>query len=241
MYYFQSHISDPSSRWPNFGPLEALCFRETEDAPGKFTIEIVHAEALRKRVYYLLGDSVDKLGFMEAAREYFVWASGHHRRRQAFQQSGRIVHCRYHFYNFVFHTKAFLDTLSLFLNEELEVGLKGGDIDIAKARFRNRVAASDHAVSVALAPYEGWFLEVDNWRRHLIHRHGVPLMTTNVPGLLALFPDPRVSTFDIFNTPPARWLNQELTPALELVARWQEAADGVYNAVLGLVRERWFS
>src|SRR2546429_2362951 len=46
-----------------------------------------------------------------------------------------IIHARYHFYAFVFHTKSYLDKVALFLNAQYDLGFKAGSIELRRPEF----------------------------------------------------------------------------------------------------------
>jgi len=123
--------------------------------------------------YWHISDAIDKFGFMLLAHDALKDAL----KREV------ILHCKYNFYCFVFLTKAFLDAISLFLNEELHLGMSGGQVDITKKHFFNKLeqASGREPLAQQLKGFCNWFSLVVQYRIGLIHRRPAQVFGREVP------------------------------------------------------------
>jgi hypothetical protein len=123
--------------------------------------------------YWHLSDAISKFGFMILAHDAV---------KEAVKREVRIF-CQYNFYSFVFLTKAFLDAISLFLNEELRLGMSGGQIDITKKHFFDKLEQAQGRETLAkqLAGLCNWLSFVKQYRMELIHRRPAQVFGRYVP------------------------------------------------------------
>src|SRR6266516_708771 len=110
-------------------------------------------------------------GFMSLARDEV-------RKWQA-QVPDNIIHARYHFYSFVFHTKSFLDKVALFLNAQYNLVFKAGGVELRRPEFLERLERRKPALAHELRRLAGWYGRVSEWRDQMIHREGI-FATSNI-------------------------------------------------------------
>lgn len=147
--------------------LDELVTKEKKD---KWGLTVTYIEP---RHYWHLSDAVEKFGFMLLAYDSL---------NDALERDVRIF-CQYNFYCFVFLTKAFLDAISLFLNRELHLGMSGGQVDIAKKHFFDKLsqAQSREPLTKQLTGFRNWLSYVVQYRTGLIHRRPAWVIGKDVP------------------------------------------------------------
>ena len=74
------------------------------------------------------------------------------------------------FNNFVYDTKAFLDSVAVVLNELLLLDAKSSDIDLGKESFLNKISAKNETLANNIRSQKKWIKDVVMWRTNLIHR-----------------------------------------------------------------------
>lgn len=123
--------------------------------------------------YWHLSDAIEKFGFMLLARDALTDAA----KREV------LPFCQYNFYCFVFLTKAFLDAISLFLNEELHLGMSGGQVDITKKHFFDKLeqASGREPLAQQLSGFYNWLSFIARYRIDLIHRRPAQVFGREVP------------------------------------------------------------
>lgn len=77
------------------------------------------------------------------------------------------VYINYHLCNFIYCSKAFLDSVAVTLNYSFKLGFNGGSRDFNKSVFRETVTQK---VSSNYDNYATWINDVINWRDSLIHK-----------------------------------------------------------------------
>jgi len=83
------------------------------------------------------------------------------------------------FNNFVYDSKAFLDSVAITLKFSYDIdGSKGGDIDLGKDKFLNKIGVKDSEVGKKIKKQSKWINEVIEWRTALIHRLTTGVMPT---------------------------------------------------------------
>lgn len=107
-------------------------------------------------------DMVEKFGFMLLARDQI----------KAIGNSDQKV-VKYHCYNFIFHTKSFLDSISTFLNTEYNLGFKGGEIDLKHGKFITALKEKNSELVQKIDQLRNWISNVVEYRDALIHKHGL--------------------------------------------------------------------
>jgi len=118
--------------------------------------------ALKPSYYWHMSDAIDKLGFMVLAYDCII---------DAVKRDVRLS-CQYNFYCFIFLTKAFLDAISMFLNEEYQLNMPGPSVDITKASFVDKIGQEKQGKVIVknLAKYRSWLSRVHKYRKGLIHQ-----------------------------------------------------------------------
>lgn len=147
--------------------LDELVTKEKKDKWGLTTTYI------EPRHYWHLSDAIEKFGFMLLAYDSLKYA---------LKRDVRLL-CQYNFYCFVFLTKAFLDAISLFLNEELNLNMSGGQIDLAKKHFFDKLeqVQEREPLTKQLKGFHNWFSYVNQYRVGLIHRRPAWVIGKDVP------------------------------------------------------------
>jgi hypothetical protein len=109
-----------------------------------------------------IGNMNTKIGFMLLARNYIQEING--------SSHKSYIWVDYHLTNFVYDTKAFLDSVAVTLNYILKLGYKGGQIDLRHDRFIRAIKARASKHRIITKESEEWIKEVIRWRDAFIHR-----------------------------------------------------------------------
>lgn len=118
----------------------------------------------------LANNMIIKLGFMFLARNYV-------KRLKSKQDSH--IYLTYHFFNFVFDTKSFLDAVAMILNYFYNLGYAKGDIDFKKTSFFKSLNKKSPNLGKEISKHKKWLYDVIKWRDSLIHRLSPLIETVN--------------------------------------------------------------
>lgn len=111
-------------------------------------------------------DCYGKIGFLFIAKDYI-------QQENSLRNYTHEPH--YHLYNFIYDTKAFLDAVSVLLNDHYSLGRSGGHIDLKHYRFRQEIIEEEPLLMNILKKKEKWILDVVKWRESVIHKLSIPL------------------------------------------------------------------
>ncbi len=138
------------------------------------------------------GEELQGLAFADSFPDYFVevvtiyghlvLARDEVRKWQA-EVPHNLIHAKYHFYAFVYNTKAFLDKIAGFLNEMFNLRKRGGAVDLRREEFMSALRATRPSLAGQLDKEAKWIKLVSEWRDSLIHREGVWIGETMRPGV----------------------------------------------------------
>lgn len=109
-----------------------------------------------------------KLGFMPLARDYIKEING--------TSKHSYIWVNYHFNNFVFASKSFLDSVAITLNNEYKLEYSGGGIELSKGGFVDTLAKKNDKIAVLIKSENKWIGDVVKWRTALIHRMSAAVM-----------------------------------------------------------------
>jgi hypothetical protein len=127
----------------------------------------------------LLVNSINKLGFIQLSYQYAISMENENS-----TQKNSQIHVEYFISNFIYFTKAFHDSIALIINHIGKLGLKGGDIDLNKKVFTQKLLNSNLTNIInEISKNMFWIGEVVNWRDELIHRSSNPIITKDDPGI----------------------------------------------------------
>lgn len=145
-----------------FDRLEPILIVENTDPRSEFTHVYTDIDLIEQII-----DSFGKLGFLFYSRD----------RIQELNGKVRASHVYVHFYlyNFIYDSKAYLDSIAVMLNDFYQIGERGGKIDFKYGLFRNKVIENEPRLTDIINELEPWFIKVYNWRRDLIHRFSSPV------------------------------------------------------------------
>jgi hypothetical protein len=112
-------------------------------------------------------DISEKIGFLYLALDYIKQLEGKG------GYSSRLI--KYHFYNFVYGCKACLDSIAVLLNQQLNLGFKGGDRDLRRKNFRLALETKSTFFKDFSSKFGSWCDAVVAYRDRIIHQIGVPV------------------------------------------------------------------
>lgn len=87
----------------------------------------------------------------------------------------------YFFYNFVFYSKAALDSIAVLLNDWFKLGFHGGDIDLAKSPFVLKVEGKVKNFRNFSSQFNDWTQRLVRFRIALIHKKSVDIYGRLIP------------------------------------------------------------
>jgi len=87
----------------------------------------------------------------------------------------------YFFYNFVFYSKATLDSIAVLLNDWFKLGFHGGGIDLAKSSFVLKVQAKLKNFRSFSSQFNDWSQRLVRFRIALIHKKSVDIYGRLIP------------------------------------------------------------
>jgi len=148
---------------PTFKKLEELLLPEEID-PNYY---INGFEIDNKKMIEQIIDSYGKLGFLFFSRDRIEEMTG--------SDICNPIMLYYDVYNFIYDCKAFLDSISVILNDFYHIDKKNGKIDLKWPLFRCEVVKKQPKFTQTISEYEGWINEVVFWREALIHKYSTPL------------------------------------------------------------------
>jgi hypothetical protein len=91
----------------------------------------------------------------------------------------------------VIHTKSSLDSMAIFLTDLLMLPATGGDRDLKKPSFRDKVAHEDPHLGQLINKLEPWLNELQNIRDEWIHRSSIRSIIVQGPSDVGILPIPR--------------------------------------------------
>ena len=112
-----------------------------------------------------LNDTLIKLGFMMLARDCI----------ERYTSPTKIlsVWINYNINNFIYDTKAFLDSIAITLNYFYNLNFHGGEIDLHKGSFLSALEKNNLELSKFIRKNQNWIEVVTDWRLKLIHRNSL--------------------------------------------------------------------
>src|SRR3989344_788821 len=116
----------------------------------------------------LTNNMIIKIGFMLLAKEYL--------RKNKKRRNNHIIGT-YHIFNFIYDTKAFLDAVSMLLNQYYRLGYSKGNIDLKKESFLNSLNKKSPKLKNEIEKHHAWIKEVILWRESVIHRLSPIILT----------------------------------------------------------------
>jgi hypothetical protein len=128
--------------------------------------EMLYAQGRLKKYAGAVEDIVEKYSFLMLARDQIT-------AYEAITNIDKLFHVKYHTYSFVFMTKAFLDSIAVFINEIYQLGFNGGQIDLKKQSFLESLRTSDAELAQIIDRMRAWLDYVVKYRDNLIHRHSL--------------------------------------------------------------------
>lgn len=128
--------------------------------------EMLYSKGRLKVYAGAVEDIVDKFSFLMLARDEIA---AHEKTKTL----DRLFHIQYHVYSYVFFTKAFLDSIAVFLNEIYTLGFSGGQIDLKRQAFLSALRNTDPELAAIIDKMRSWIDYVIKYRDNLIHRHGL--------------------------------------------------------------------
>jgi hypothetical protein len=87
----------------------------------------------------------------------------------------------YFFYNFVFYSKATLDSVAVLLNDWFRMGFRGGEIDLAKNQFVLKVERKLKTFQKFSGQFNHWIQRLVRFRNSLIHKKSVDIYGRRIP------------------------------------------------------------
>lgn len=144
-----------------FEKLEKMLINEEAD-PQSFAKKIIYERQKDRKLVQQLIDSYGKLGFLFLSKDYIEKING------KVPLSHMFV--TYHLFNFIYDSKAFLDSVAVMLNDFYTIGKTDRHIDFKESSFRDAVVKKEPKLQRIIKEYESWFVTVASWRRDLIHR-----------------------------------------------------------------------
>jgi len=165
----------------------------------------------------LLVNSIKKLGFAQLSYDYAISLE-----KENSEQMNTQIQVEYFISNFVYFTKAFHDSVALIINHIGKLGLKGGDIDLKKQIFNQKLVNSNLVnIKNEVSKNRSWINKVVNWRDELIHRSSNPILTKDDPTItkdfsLYVSKEP----ISIFGQKQSRKMNLE--PISSFCSPWME-------------------
>lgn len=106
-----------------------------------------------------------KLGFTWQARDFIF--------EIALNDNPDAILANFYLSNFIYNTKAFLDSVAISLNDFYKLGFEGGDIDLVKGSFVNTLEKKSPILSQYIQKNRKWINEVVDWRMKIIHRFSI--------------------------------------------------------------------
>lgn len=135
-------------------------------------------------LYYRLQDVMSKLVFVMLSQELYSKA------KKTTHDSVTGSHIRWHgmydqyyFYNFVFYSKAVLDSVAVTLNYYFKFGKHGGEIDFAKGSFRAEIERQLTSFKDFTTKYGSWIKNLVEYRTAIIHRKTVEIIQGRIPSI----------------------------------------------------------
>jgi hypothetical protein len=89
------------------------------------------------------------------------------------------------------HTKSTLDSMAVFLNNTLNLNVKGGEIDFKKGKFRRLVAENDLFLKHKIKKLEPWFDQLQKIRDEWIHRSALRIALVHGSTKVGILPIPK--------------------------------------------------
>jgi len=83
--------------------------------------------------------------------------------------------------NFIFNTKAFLDSTAILLNYFYKLGLNGGNVDLRKTLYMDALKKNNADIEFVLQKQRQWINSVVEWRDEIIHRSSVASIIFSPP------------------------------------------------------------
>ena len=167
LLYLYSYLNNTKYYPKSIEDLENLLVKKINDK-GNYMI-------LDTNLANFLHDILLKLGFMCLAKDNLM-------KTKLTEQD--LIQNHYDFHNFVYDTKALLDSISMMLNHFYKLGSKGGTIDLSKDTFLNELDKKNSVLFEQIKKQKKWINEVVDWRLKLIHRLSTlvaPFKTANDP------------------------------------------------------------
>jgi len=96
----------------------------------------------------------------------------------------------------IVHTKSALDSMAVFLTDLLNLDVKGGDRDLKKPRFRERIAKKDEFLKCKMKELGHWFEQLQGIRDEWIHRSSIRCLLFHGPSKVGILPIPREGMLD---------------------------------------------
>ena len=112
-------------------------------------------------------DICEKIGFLHLALEYMVEIEE--------KGAGQRL-AKYHFYNFIYHCKACLDSIAVLLNHQLNLGFSGGKIDFRNMSFVQKLQQIGVFTKDFWKKFGQWITRIIDYRDAIIHRVSVPVL-----------------------------------------------------------------
>lgn len=181
-------------------------------------------------------DVVDKFSFLLLAKDQLL---GHERS----VSPDKRFYVKFLVYNYVFLTKALLDSLAVFVNDVFQLGFRGGQIDLKRGMFIDALEQQDSSLTSKIRSRKSWIDLVVRYRDNLIHRHGLyigPLPTvpqsltdsSEIDHFIMRQPhymptDPDLRTNRIANGGESEFIKVQC-----LVDEWLEESFALFDAVL---------
>jgi hypothetical protein len=141
----------------------------------------------------------------------------------------------YFFYNFVFYSKATLDSIAVLLNDWFGVGFQGGEIDLAKAKFVLKVEKKLENFQAFSGRFNDWIQRLVRFRNSLIHKKSVDIYQQQIPQE-PLDDQELQEILENYDRAPAQ-LKRQLEKKLRMVSVASFVKETVtkLNAVIGLM------
>lgn len=112
-------------------------------------------------------DICEKIGFLHLALAYIIEIEE--------KGAGQRL-AKYHFYNFIYYSKACLDSIAVLLNYQLNLGFGGGKRDFRNMSFVQKLQQIGLFTKDIWNKFGQWITSIIIYRDAIIHRLSVPVL-----------------------------------------------------------------
>lgn len=146
--------------------------------------------------------------------------------------------------NFIYDSKAFLDSSCVMLNYFYKLGLKGGDIDFRKKLFWSTLKKKKPEIEKKLQKQNKWICDVMDYRDKIIHRSSIASIIYSKPDKSGKRPANNIvkmssnldSLFDLIQNSGTKNSTDSLD-IIDFCDEWIKKAEKIFDVVLSHIEK----